>query len=428
MLGPRAELGSTPIAVLDIETTGVYSGGHDRVVEVAVLRFRPETGDIEDEFVTLVNPKRDIGRTDIHGITSADLLQAPEFSEVAGDIGHRLNGAILAGHNVRFDLGFLRSEYARLGVEFPPFPNLCTLHLAYRMERVPSRNLHACCTAEGIEHRDPHTAAGDARACLDLLGRYLRRAQGARLCDLGCECEVLPDPAWIRIVPTGRAIPRSEAAARRARERGYLSRLVARLPGTEGTTVREAEYLCLLDRVLEDRALTREEAESLCAAAQAWGMSQNDVAGAHQAYLWAIARQAQADGVVTEMERRDLATVCELLGVDPEALAAIVGEPGAEATAPPLAGAQPGPLAGKSVCFTGELLARIGGERVTREMAEDHARRAGMLVKRGVSKDLDILVVADPDTQSGKAKKAREYGTRIMAEVAFWRAVGLSVE
>jgi DNA polymerase-3 subunit epsilon len=157
-------------------------------------------------------------------------------------------------------------------------------------------------------------------------------------------------------------------------------------------------------------------------------MSQNDVAGAHQAYLWAIARQAQADGVVTEMERRDLATVCELLGVDPEALAAIVGEPGAEATAPPLAGAQPGPLAGKSVCFTGELLARIGGERVTREMAEDHARRAGMLVKRGVSKDLDILVVADPDTQSGKAKKAREYGTRIMAEVAFWRAVGLSVE
>jgi DNA polymerase-3 subunit epsilon len=37
-------------------------------------------------------------------------------------------------------------------------------------------------------------------------------------------------------------------------------------------------------------------------------------------------------------------------------------------------------------------------------------------------------VVADPDTQGGKAKKARDYGTRIMAEVAFWRAVGLDVE
>jgi hypothetical protein len=29
---------------------------------------------------------------------------------------------------------------------------------------------------------------------------------------------------------------------------------------------------------------------------------------------------------------------------------------------------------------------------------------------------------------SGKAKKARQYGTRIMAEMAFWRAVGVSVD
>ncbi len=39
-----------------------------------------------------------------------------------------------------------------------------------------------------------------------------------------------------------------------------------------------------------------------------------------------------------------------------------------------------------------------------------------------------ICVVADPDTQSGKAKEAREYGTRIMAEAAFWKAIGANVE
>jgi DNA polymerase-3 subunit epsilon len=45
-------------------------------------------------------------------------------------------------------------------------------------------------------------------------------------------------------------------------------------------------------------------------------------------------------------------------------------------------------------------------------------------VKANVSKGLDVLVVADPDTQSGKATKARQLGTRVMAEPVFWQAIG----
>jgi DNA polymerase-3 subunit epsilon len=325
-------------------------------------------------------------------------------------------------------MGFLRAEYERLGVALPTFPSLCTLHLAFRIRKhMASRSLVECCENAGVSHPNPHTAYGDAHATMGLMMSYLSHLVGCALCDLGCECEEVPDGNWLTVPPSGRAVVRSEAAARRAKERGYLSRLVSRLSGT-GSSLREAEYLCLVDRVLEDRALTRAEADSLCAAAQAWGMSQNDVRGAHQAYLWALARQANADGLVTEMERRDLETVCELLGADLDTLGAVLDEPGPRPAAPVATTSHPGALAGKSVCFTGELLGRIGDERVTREMAEDYARRAGMLVKPAVTKSLDILVVADPDTQSGKAKKAREYGTRIMAEVAFWRAVGLDVE
>jgi DNA polymerase III subunit epsilon len=43
----------------------------------------------------------------------------------------------------------------------------------------------------------------------------------------------------------------------------------------------------------------------------------------------------------------------------------------------------------------------------------------GLIAKRSVSKKLDILVVADPNTLSGKAKKARDYNTRIIAENVF---------
>jgi len=315
---------ATPIAVVDIATTGVYPGGKDRIIEVAVVRFRRGAGEVEDEYTTLVNPRRDLGRSEIHGITGADVAAAPDFAEIAGDVGQRLNGAIVAAHNVRFVLGFLRAEYGRLGIALPSFPTLCTLQLAHGLGGASPRSLHACCAAAGVEHPEPHTAAGDARACLALLDAYLDEAPGASLHDLGSEHTRIPDPGWITVPASGRRTVRTPEAMLRARERGYLSRLVAHLPSHEGTSLREAEYLCLLDDVLRDRALSRDEAEALWSAAYSWGMSQNDVAGAHQAFLWALVRQAKADGVVTDGERRDLATLCEILGADPEGLAVIL--------------------------------------------------------------------------------------------------------
>ena len=70
----------------------------------------------------------------------------------------------------------------------------------------------------------------------------------------------------------------------------------------------------------------------------------------------------------------------------------------------------------------------IGGDTISREQAEALAANAGLVVAKSVTKKLDLLVVADPQTLSGKAKKAREYGTRIMAEMAFWKAIGVPVE
>jgi DNA polymerase-3 subunit epsilon len=145
MLARRAELGTTPIVVVDVETTGISPSHHDRIIEIAIIRWKPDTGEIEDEYETLVNPKRDIGRADIHGIAAGELLHAPEFAEIAGDIGRRLGGAILAGHNIRFDVGFLKSEYARVGLALPDHPTVCTLHLAYQLDKLPSRSLLHCC-------------------------------------------------------------------------------------------------------------------------------------------------------------------------------------------------------------------------------------------------------------------------------------------
>ena len=64
---------------------------------------------------------------------------------------------------------------------------------------------------------------------------------------------------------------------------------------------------------------------------------------------------------------------------------------------------------------------------MTREMARQLAIERGIHVAESVTKALDVLVVADPLTLSGKARKARQYGTRIVQEFVFWRELGVEV-
>lgn len=80
------------------------------------------------------------------------------------------------------------------------------------------------------------------------------------------------------------------------------------------------------------------------------------------------------------------------------------------------------------MCYTGALVGRIEGKTITREDAHRLAEGAGLIVKKNVSKQLDLLVVADPDSQSTKARRARELGIRVMAEAVFWPAIGAPVD
>lgn len=69
-------------AVIDFETTGILPSYHHRVIEIGVARVEDD-GTVSGRWETLVNPQRDPGRQDIHGIRAADILDAPLFSGVA---------------------------------------------------------------------------------------------------------------------------------------------------------------------------------------------------------------------------------------------------------------------------------------------------------------------------------------------------------
>ena len=64
--------GGCAFSVVDVETTGLFPRAYDRIVEIAVVRLGP-TGEPEEEFVTLVNPERDVGPTRIHDLAHGRL-------------------------------------------------------------------------------------------------------------------------------------------------------------------------------------------------------------------------------------------------------------------------------------------------------------------------------------------------------------------
>jgi DNA polymerase-3 subunit epsilon len=168
--------------------------------------------------------------------------------------------------------------------------------------------------------------------------------------------------------------------------------------------------------------------------ARHWGIGGNKIQEAHQQYLRQLARSALADGVITETERRDLRQVAFLLGIYGSELDEILKmasrtlsrEPMVDkSTLEPLRREQ---LTGNRVCFTGECQCRHLGQIITRKMATELATNQGVIVVESVTKNLPLLVVADPLSQSGKAKKARKYGILIMHEVVFWKVLGIEVE
>jgi DNA polymerase III epsilon subunit family exonuclease len=181
-------------AVIDVETTGLFVKGSDRILEIAVLRLSPE-GQILDRFETLVNPSRDVGPTFLHGITAGDIKDAPSFGEIAGDVLARLRGSVLVGHNVNFDYRFLESELKRLGVQLPDCMRICTMYIARRLiPMLPSCSLCGVCSLLGIDLEAAHTVMADATATGQLLGKILEQVPVKGLPDL---LQLFPRGEWV---------------------------------------------------------------------------------------------------------------------------------------------------------------------------------------------------------------------------------------
>jgi DNA polymerase-3 subunit epsilon len=156
------------LAFVDLETTGTHAG-HDRITEVGIVRVDADAAGGRPrvhEWSSLVDPEAPIPPAiqALTGITDAMVAGAPTFATLAAEIEERLGDSVFIAHNARFDHGFLKHAFARLGRPFNARP-LCTVRLSRRLfPEADGHGLDAVVARHGLAVADRHRALGDARA------------------------------------------------------------------------------------------------------------------------------------------------------------------------------------------------------------------------------------------------------------------------
>ena len=170
-------LSDVTFCVIDLETTGT-SASTCAITEVGAVKLRG--GACLGTFQTLIDPGCGIPPriTVLTGITEAMVHDAPPIGAVLPALLEFVGDSIIVGHNVRFDLSFLRAALERS--DRPPLANrsIDTCALARRLVRdeVPNCKLGTLARHLRLDHAPSHRALDDALATGELLHLLLERA------------------------------------------------------------------------------------------------------------------------------------------------------------------------------------------------------------------------------------------------------------
>lgn len=178
MTSQSTYLEDNTFAFLDIETTGGNSS-HDRITEIGIRFWR--AGEVVGEWQTLLNPETRISPfiERLTGISNDMVAEAPLFGEVADELEAQLKGCVFVAHNARFDYGFIKSEFRRLGRMFSARV-LCTVKLSRRLyPEFRRHNMDALIARHGLAQVQRHRAMGDVSAMLAFF-EHARKEHGDR--------------------------------------------------------------------------------------------------------------------------------------------------------------------------------------------------------------------------------------------------------
>ncbi|MEA1910012.1 MAG: exonuclease domain-containing protein [Patescibacteria group bacterium] len=152
------------LIILDVETTGVNFRS-DELIEVAAIKVK--NGEIVDRFESLIKPKGPLPKTvsELTGIEMDDLVDAPPLSSVIPKVVDFAGNLPIVGHNISFDLDFLRAANANLRGG-----SLDTLDLSLTiLPKLPYHSMQYLSEYFQLPSRPTHRAMDDVLATWDLL-------------------------------------------------------------------------------------------------------------------------------------------------------------------------------------------------------------------------------------------------------------------
>lgn len=161
-------------AGLDFTAIDFETANRSRASVCAVGAVRVRDGVIVDEYHSLVSPppgfdEFEKGNTRVHGLTKADVSEAPSWDEVYPILFRFIGGDLLVGHNARFDVSVLLNATGVYDLPWPELNTLCTLQLSRAALHVPSYSLPWVANHLGLGDFNHHDPLADARMTAHVL-------------------------------------------------------------------------------------------------------------------------------------------------------------------------------------------------------------------------------------------------------------------
>ena len=167
-------IAETPLAILDLETTG-RSPQYGDIVEASVVRLEPGLPP-RLAFDSLIVPEGPLRCSHIHQIYPKDLQKAVPLPEILPALADALSGAIWVAYNVSFDLRFtLAALEQHLDLSIKP-PHLCAAYLRSLLSLGKRAKLGVTCEHFGLPFENgQHIAVYDTWMTARLMQVWLAR-------------------------------------------------------------------------------------------------------------------------------------------------------------------------------------------------------------------------------------------------------------
>ena len=172
------------LVFFDLETTGTDIF-RDEIVEIAAVKVLLKDGEIREmgHFHSLVKPSRPIpaGAKEVHGISDADVADAPVIKDAIERFLEFTADLPLAGHNIAdFDLPIIKRLAGRLLDRVVPNLVIDTLPLAKRLFPGEPHRLGVLAEKFGISVGTAHRALDDVRTNIDVFAEMTRLDEASR--------------------------------------------------------------------------------------------------------------------------------------------------------------------------------------------------------------------------------------------------------